>query len=421
MNLASPRGAAAPPLKVGYVLKKYPRLSETFVLNEILGVEEAGAEVAIFSLTPADEGRFHADLARVRAAATYLPPVGAASLTGAFEAARDLDVPRDAWDRALAFAARVAPEKRATLVMHGLLVAAESRRRGLTHLHAHFLTVAAYVAHVARILGGPPFTVTAHAKDVFRDSVDKEVFREVAEAAAAVVTVCDYNRRYIADRFLDGSPARAVRIYNGLPLADLARARVPRERDLVLGVGRLVPKKGFDRLIRALAELKRRGVVARATLVGDGEEAAALAALARDVGVADRTTFAGALPRDRVLDLMARARVLAAPCVRGDDGNQDALPTVLVEALAAGLPSVATPVAGIPEIVGDGVEGLIVPEDDVAALADGLARLLGDDALHARLSAAGPSKARARFDRAATLPALLDLFRGVPAGIGAPR
>ena len=402
----------AAPTRIGYVLKKYPRLSETFILNEILGVEAAGRDVDIWSLTPADEGRFHADLARVKAGVAYVPGVGSASTLAAFEAARDLGVQPEAWTRALAFTAKLPVERRGGLLLHGLLTAKGARERGVRHLHAHFLTVAAHVAHLARIFGGPTFSVTAHAKDVFREAVDPVVFREVAEAAAAVVTVCDYNRRFIAERFLAGSRAKLVRIYNGLPLKDLAIPALPRERDLIVGVGRLVPKKGFDRLIHAAAELKSRGIRVRTVLVGDGEERANLAAEVARLGLQNEVTLAGAQPREFVLALMARARVLAAPCVRDDDGNQDALPTVLIEALAAGLPSVATPVAGVPEIVEDGGEGLIVPEDDVKATADGIARLLRDDALWSRCALAGPAKARARFDRDATLPELLRVFDG---------
>jgi colanic acid/amylovoran biosynthesis glycosyltransferase len=403
---------APAPLRVGYVLKKYPRLSETFVLNEILGVEAAGADVSIYSLTPADEGRFHADLARVKASVTYLPAVGSASLIGVFEAARELAPSAAAFGAALDFVALLSPEKRAATLLHGALLARDARRRGIGHFHAHFATVAAHAALVSRLLGGPTFSVTAHAKDVFRDAVDPRVFRAVAEGAAALVTVCDFNRRFIADKFLAGSSANLVRIYNGLPLSDLAFDQVPREKELVLGVGRLVEKKGFDRLLAASAALAAEGVAHRVVLVGDGEERAALERRAAELGVASRVAFLGPQPRETVLKLMARARVLAAPCVRGDDGNSDALPTVLIEALAAGLPSVATPVAGIPEIVEHEGEGLIVPEDDVPALAAALARSLRDDALHARLSAAGPAKAAARFDRRHTLPELLAVFAG---------
>jgi glycosyltransferase involved in cell wall biosynthesis len=402
--------AAVP--RTGYVLKKYPRLSETFILNEILGVEAAGRAVDVWSLTPADEGRFHADLARVKAAVTYLPGVGSGSTLAAFEAVRDLGVSTDGVARALGFLGRLPAERRAGLLVQGLLIARAARERGVTHLHAHFLTVAAHAAYVARLCGGPTFSVTAHAKDVFRDAVDPAVFREVAEGARAVVTVCDYNRRFIAERFLAGSSARLVRIYNGLPLDELRIPPATREPGLILGVGRLVPKKGFDRLVRAAHALKARGVRARTVIVGDGEEREALRSLVAELGLSAEVTLTGPLPREDVLAWMAKARVLAAPCVRDDDGNQDALPTVLLEALAAGLPSVATPVAGVPEIVEDGAEGLLVPENDVPALATALARLLDDDATWRRMAGAGPAKARARFDRAATLPQLLAVFDG---------
>jgi colanic acid/amylovoran biosynthesis glycosyltransferase len=227
--------------------------------------------------------------------------------------------------------------------------------------------------------------------------------------------VCDYNAAFLRERLLDGSPARVVRIYNGLPLAEVAAARAAakeREEDLVLAVCRLVPKKGFDRLIDAAATLARRGSAFRVEILGDGEERARLSARVERLGLEGRVVFRGAVSRDVVLDRMARARVLAAPCVRGADGNQDALPTTLVEALAIGLPSVATPVAGIPEIVEHEREGLLSPEGDVEALADALERVLTDDALRARLSENGPGKAARKFDRRSTTRSLLDLFLG---------
>jgi colanic acid/amylovoran biosynthesis glycosyltransferase len=407
-------GAASKP-RVGYVLKKFPRLSETFVLGEILGLEAEGVDVRIWSLTAADEGRFHSELGRLKAATTYAPSPGSTASLLSFEAARDVGATAKEWTEALDYARLLPPEKRAVVLLHGLLVARDARKDGLDRLHAHFMTVASHVARVARIFGGPPFTVTAHAKDVFRDSVDKELFRATAEAADAVVTVCDYNAAFLRERLLDGSPARVVRIYNGLPLAEVAAARAAakeREEDLVLAVGRLVPKKGFDRLIDAAATLARRGSAFRVEILGDGEERARLSARVERLGLEGRVVFRGAVSRDVVLDRMARARVLAAPCVRGADGNQDALPTTLVEALAIGLPSVATPVAGIPEIVEHEREGLLSPEGDVEALADALERVLTDDALRARLSENGPGKAARKFDRRSTTRSLLDLFLG---------
>jgi colanic acid/amylovoran biosynthesis glycosyltransferase len=122
--------------------------------------------------------------------------------------------------------------------------------------------------------------------------------------------------------------------------------------------------------------------------------------------------FAGAVSRGEVLGWMARARVLALPCVTGGDGNRDALPTVLIEALALGLPAVSTPIAGVPEIVDEGVSGLLVAEGDPAALADGIGSLMVDNGRWSQIAAAGPAKVAARFDRRRTIPQLLSVFSG---------
>lgn len=406
----SPRLSDPAPLRVGYVLKMYPRLSETFILNEILGLEAAGVDVSIFSLRSPDEGRFHGDLARVRATARYVAPFGSTGLLEGLRLLPDIDAAGLRLGQALAFCELLPAERRAGTLYQALHVARMARAGAIEHLHAHFVTVAAHTVHLVHLLTGIPYTVTAHAKDIYRDTVDVRPFRAVAGSAEALVTVCDANRRFITERLLGGDGHRVVRIYNGLDLDGLPSAAPSRDPHLVLGVGRLVEKKGFDVLLRACRVLSDRGADLRCVLVGDGEERSRLEALRSDLGLEKVVELAGAAPREEVLHLMGRARVLAAPCRTGTDGNRDALPTVLLEALAMGLPVVSTPVAGVPEIVDDGVEGELVSEDDPAALAGSLERLLGDDVLWRRMAAAGPAKVQARFDRRRTLPRLLDHF-----------
>lgn len=404
-------GSAAQPLRVGYVLKKFPRLSETFILDEILGMEATGVEVSIFSLRLPDDGRFHADLGRVRAGVRYLPDFGSASALDAFRAVWGLgDRAGEGLGAALRFLDRLPPERRARLLVQGLHLAQEASRERLQHLHAHFVTVAAQTAYLAHLFTGIPFSVTAHAKDVYRHTVDPGVFREIADAASPVVTVCQANRRHIEEHIFGGRGEVEV-VYNGVSLDRLPVRRAGREPGLILGVGRLVPKKGYPVLLEACRILADRGLDLRCVLVGDGDERAPLLELRQRLGLADRVDLVGAASREEVLGWMRRARVLAAPCVTDAEGNRDALPTVLLEALAVGLPVVSTPVGGIPEIVDPGVHGLLVPEGDPAALADALERTLSDDRLSDRLAEAGRARVEERFDRSKTMGALLDVFR----------
>ena len=412
LSLPSPEPSQLRPLRVGYVLKKYPRLSETFVLNELLGLEAAGIEVHVFSTRLPTDGRFHMELARFRGPVTYLPEVGGAATVDAMETlasgstdARDLQA-------AVRFARRLPEARRADVLIQGLALADASRSARIDHLHAHFATVASHTAHVAHLLSGVSYSVTAHAKDIWRAGLDPNLFAEVATAARAVITVCEPAREHVG-RVL--APAATVtRVYNGFPLDELDTLdpQVRRERSLVLAVGRLVEKKGFGVLLEATADLAAAGIGTDVVIVGEGDGRADLARRIGELGLEDRVRLTGALPRDEIFGLMRRARFLVAPYVTGDDGNQDALPTVVIEAMACGLPVVTTPIGGVPEMVTDGVEGLLVPSGDPKALALAMARILADDGLSAELGAAGPAKVAARFDRNKTLPELISIFDG---------
>lgn len=395
--------------RIGYVLKVYPRFSETFVVSEILAREAAGEVLDVFSMHRPREGRFHPALADVQGAVTYLD---------------DRPVPdsRTLWSDLRALH-RVTPlgavlddllEEDVRDAGSAVELARHVRERGITHLHAHFGTSAATVARRAAALAGVTWSFTAHAKDIYADSVDPADLRAKLADAHHVVTVSDYNLAHLRERF--GAAAdRVHRVYNGLPLARFPY-REPEERPAidVLGVGRLVPKKGFDDLVRACVLLRDAGRRVRCVIVGSGEEEARLRGLVADLGAEDLVQLAGPLPQDRVRAALADAAVLAAPCVVADDGNADGLPTVILEAMAVGTPVVATPVTGIPEAVVHGTTGTIVPERDPAALAAALAALLEDPAGRRRYAAAGRARVETLFSsdrQAAELRALLPSIR----------
>jgi glycosyltransferase involved in cell wall biosynthesis len=264
---------------------------------------------------------------------------------------------------------------------------------------------------VAHLLTGVPFSVTAHAKDIYRADVDRAVFAEVASAAAALITVCDANRRFLEhELLLEPAAVRVERIYNGLPPEVFDMQGGSRDRDLVLAVGRLVEKKGFDVLLRACRTLRDQGRRISCVIIGDGEDRDALMALHAELALGDSVRFIGARPRDEVLRWMARAHLVAAHCLQAADGNRDALPTVIIEALALGVPVVTTAVGGIAEIVDDGMEGWIVPSGDPQALADTVARVLDDDTSWRAAALLGPLKARERFDGRKTVLELINVF-----------
>jgi colanic acid/amylovoran biosynthesis glycosyltransferase len=392
--------------RIGYVLKVYPRFSETFIVNEILAHEAAGAVVEIFALRPPTEGRFHEQLAQVRAPVTYLTHQGqrASELWNRVRAAAAADP---------GFWARLAPAQHEDFhdVAQALALVELVRERGINHLHAHFASVATTVARLAARLAEVPYSFTAHAKDLFHEAVDPRDLRCKLADASAVVTVSDYNVSYLGTRF--GADAAAVRrVYNGLDLARFPCAAPAERPQRIVAVGRLIEKKGFAVLVDACALLRDQGRSFECLIVGAGEGRTALETQIVRRGLARQLSLLGPRPQGEVATLVQSAAVFAAPCVVGADGNRDGLPTVLLEAMALGTPCVATDVTGIPELITDGVSGLLVAQRDPAALAAALTRLLDDQALRLRLAAAARRRIEADFDSAQTSAELRAIFAG---------
>jgi colanic acid/amylovoran biosynthesis glycosyltransferase len=392
------------PQRIGYVLKMYPRFSETFILTEILAMQELGVELEIFSLRTPVDGRFHESLAEVRAPVSYLP---------------HRIRPADAWaligrgGRELPGLHRVLPElfeAEMDDAVAAVTLALEIQQRGITHLHAHFGSCATTVARLAAEITGIGYSFTAHAKDIFHESVDPADLDRKLRDAHATVTVSDFNLRHLRTHF-GSSAARLHRLYNGLDLQRFTFHDPINRPPVIAAVGRLVEKKGLRDLVDAVALLSAAGRAVRLKIVGSGPEEPALRSQIAALGLTDRIDLLGPLPQARVREVITGAAVFAAPCVVGADGNRDGLPTVLLEALACGTPCVATPVTGIPEAVRHGETGLLVPQSDPAGLAEALALLLDDPALGRRLALAGRTLVEREFDVRRNAAVLAGIFR----------
>ncbi|HEV2820368.1 MAG TPA: glycosyltransferase family 4 protein [Solirubrobacteraceae bacterium] len=373
--------------RVGYVLKVYPRFSETFVVNEILAHERAGADLRIFSLRPPVGGRFHPAIGSVRAPVTYVPdasPKGADLWSGlrvAGPGAAALLLDPDA----------AGPRE----VVQALALARHVREQGIDHLHAHFATVAAGVTRLAAQLTGISYSLTAHAKDIFHEEVDPLALRMRMADAVGVITVSDFNARFLREL---APEAPIHRVYNGLEL-DAFPYRPPQGRPPgIVAVGRLVEKKGFADLVDACAVLAAHGRDAGCQIVGEGPLESELRARIAAHGLSEQVRLLGPRTQDEVRTLVQGANVMATPCVVGADGNRDGLPTVLLEAMALGTPCVSTPVTGIPELVIDGRTGLVVGQHSPDELAGALARVLDDEGLRVSLARAGRALIEERFD-----------------------
>ena len=391
--------------RVGYVLKVYPRFSETFVVTEILSREAAGEDLAIFALRPTTDARFHPEIAKVAAPVTHLPkPAKLTDAWAVLRQAREVIPELDGRLPAIMpMLARIDPPE----AVQGIHLALSATEQGITHLHAHFGSMAARVARVASAIGDIPFSVTTHAKDLFHESVDPELLLEVLGAADHVVAISEFNHRFLLERY-PSLADRIVLIRNGL---DLARFSYVDPEPLtgplkVAAVGRLVEKKGFDHLIDAVRELAgTAGPAVQVRIAGDGELRAELAAHIEAAGLGGTVELLGPRHQEEIRDLLRWADVMAAPCVVGADGNADGLPTVLLEAMAMGVPVIASDVTGIPEAVQDGRTGQLLSADrlgagDVRELVDALVRVADPDYPRVAIARAARELIEAEFDTA---------------------
>ena len=396
-SISPPNGAD---VRVLYVLKRYPQLSQTFVVREILELERAGVHVGIEALGSSRDGPRHPDVAVVTAVVRHLPrrPRLRQHRIGSTHARLALRRPL-IWLR-LARKARHRDWRR--FVQAGL-VAKRIRQEGFHHVHAHFASSASEVARDAAALAGCTYSVTAHARDIFTEQHARLLAERLADAYA-VVTVSEHNRRHL-ETVVAGPPI--VHVPNAMPAEP---ARRPIGGGPVLCVARLVDKKGIDTLIRAIAIVRRINPEVTVEIIGDGDDGESLRALSRSLGLDDVVTFLGALDSTGVNAAYLRCSMLALPCRISIDGDRDGLPTVILEAMARSIPVISTSIVGIPEVVTDGITGRLVEPGDSCALAAAILDLLDHPEAAARLGAAGRRIVVADFDPDQSAARLKSLF-----------
>ncbi|HKF55886.1 MAG TPA: glycosyltransferase, partial [Blastocatellia bacterium] len=402
---------------IAYIVKAWPRLSETFILNEIVSLEQRGVPIHIFSVREPDNGPSHKKVTQVRAKVTYLAL-------------------RPHWKKAVAANLRLLCRQpgRYLRVLFQAITGRASRfqrfgppwhffeaaylvdvlsRSPADHLHAHFASTPTRVALFAHRLSGIPYTFTAHAKDIFVS--DLEAFRVKFEGARAVVTCTQYNRDFLSKQFGPLCDGKLHCIYHGLDISQFKFSLSRRDEagePVILSVARLVEKKGLEDLIIAADILRRRGRTFKVEIIGSGPLRDPLKAHAQRLGLADRVSLVGAQAHDAVCRAYQRASVFVLPCIVASNGDRDGIPNVLLEAMASGVPVVSTPVSGIPELIESGVNGILVPQHDARSLADAIEGLLASRELSERLVRAATTKLDSSFSLEASAEQLLAVFRG---------
>jgi len=373
--------------RIAVVVKTWPKLSETFILEEVLGLERRGLQLHIFSLQGPTDERTHPEVAKVAASSTVLDE--GLTLAGR---ARLLRRPIRLL-RAVHRARRRGDDP--STVRAGLRLAGHAARFGADRVHVHFISQPATVARIAAEALGVPFSISAHAKDIYLTPPD-EVSSKLADSS--FTTTCTGHNADELRRLRADADVRCI--HHGVDVTRFAPQpdREPTDVPVVLAVGRLREKKGFDTLLQASAELVRSGVPHRVRIVGYGPQEKALRDMVRDLGLGEVVSLVGTVTRDEVVAEYRNATVVAQPCRVLDDGDRDGIPNVLLEAMASAVPVVTTAVSGIPELVSSEHTGLLVPPHDPRALARALERVITDPRLAHRLGSAG----RAEVERSWT-------------------
>lgn len=402
--------------KLLVVLKGYPRLSETFIAQELLGLERAGFDLTLISMRRPTDKKRHPIHDEIKARVVYLPeylyeePLRVwRGFLAAWRRPGFRPLLRQFWKDLR----RDLTPNRVRRLGQAMVLAHEWPDGG-EWLHAHFIHTPASVTAYASLLTGVPWTCSAHAKDIWT-SPDWELAEKLGRARWSVTCT---RTGYEHMRGLTPHKEAVHLSYHGLDLDRFGLFEMPRSsrdgtdaRDplRILSVGRAVPKKGYDVLLHALSLLPP-GLHWRFTHIGGGDELARLKPLAETLGLADRIEWKGALAQEEVLEHYRQSDIFALACRITADGDRDGLPNVIVEASSQNLVCVSTNISGVPELLSDGENGLLVPSEDAQAFAVALARLAADPQLRHRLGAAAEHRVRHHFDHHASIRQLTDLF-----------
>lgn len=403
-------------MKVAYLAARYPAVSQTFVLGEVLGLRRQGLEVHTFAIrrSPPDEVLSRADREAFESTYSVLPPnpwhlVRAHART----LARD---PRAYVSALLGALALGGLDLRALLwqlfyFAEAMVVWDQCRRRGVRHIHVHFPNVAADVAMIVTRYGGDAwsFSLTLHGPTELYDVSGHNLAQKVRRARF-VICVSHYMRSQVMQMVERDEWPKLHVLRCGIdaerfapPPDGPAEGSVP----TVLAVGRLDPRKAHGLLVEALAQLTANGTDARVVIVGEGPERPALERLTRELGVSDRLTLAGAVGQDEIAGWFADSDVFCLPSFA------EGVPIVLMEAMASGLPVVAPRLMGIPELVEDDVSGSLVTPGRADELAAALERQLGDPDARRRMGAAGRERVLAEFEVGECTRLVAELMRTV--------
>ena len=404
--------------RIVFVLKGYPRLSETFIAQEIRALERNGIDLRIVSLRHPTEAQRHPVHGEIRAKVSYLPEYLHRELkrvVRAWWAMRRRASYANLWRKFCADFRRSPSRNIVRRFGQGLVMAAESTPDDI-HFHAHFLHTPATVTHYASILTGKTWSASAHAKDIWTS--EHWDLKEKLAACQWAVTCTRYNCEHL--RSIGGDEANVSLVYHGLDLevfdSDCASTRCVDQDEavIILSVGRLVEKKGYDDLLVALSLLPS-DLAWKFVHIGGGQPDGVLRSRAETLGITHRVTWRGAQSQAAVLEAYRNADLFVLASRIADDGDRDGLPNVLMEAQSQGLACVSTRVSAIPELVIDDFNGLLVEPGEPLQMARALEELIRNPALRERLGNNGRQRVATTFSLESNITTLVERFLAVHA------
>ncbi|PYK55353.1 MAG: hypothetical protein DMF20_01035 [Verrucomicrobia bacterium] len=374
-----------------YLFERFPSFGQTFCYREVAELDRQGVAAPIFSIrNPKDEPPQDWD-ARIVERVHYLPEEK--ELLDAVQRASkkerltpEIIAALDEWARRTDF----------LRLYQAVYVGLRLKEKGISHVHAHFAGMAARTAFWITKFFPITFSFTAHANDIFAPRKFEIGLDKLVGTARVVVTETDYSEKFLRERFPERAD-RIHRLYNGLNLAEFGRATFSSDPPLIVAIGRLIAKKGFADLIRACALLVERGRLFRCEIFGEGPLENQLRAQIEELGLQERIQLPGPKPQHELRARLGAASVFVLPSVPEIDGGMDNLPTVIMEAMATGLPVVSTTIGGIPEMVVENETGFLVQPDDAVALAGAIEKVTNDRLLAQRLGEAGYERAQNLF------------------------
>jgi glycosyltransferase involved in cell wall biosynthesis len=374
-----------------YVFERFPSFGQTFCYREVAELARQGIAPPVFSIrNPKNEPPQDWDTRIVQrvdyllAEKQLLESVRRASKKGKLTA--EIIGALDKWGRRTDF----------LRLYQAVYVGLCLQEMGIRHVHAHFAGMAARTAYWIRKFFSITFSFTAHANDIFAPRDFEIGLDKLVAAARVIVTETDYAAQFLQDRFPDRAN-HIYRIYNGLNLAEFGRSDFSSTPPLIIAVGRLIAKKGFANLIRACGLLAEGGKSFQCEIVGEGPLENELRAQIEQLDLQDRVALSGAKPQREVRQRLAAASVFVLPSVVDAQGGMDNLPTVIMEAMATGLPVISTDIGGIPEMVVQNETGFLVRPGDAVALAGAIERVIDDRSFAQRLGDAGYRRAQELF------------------------